>query len=368
MCYSSRQMGYERKQIASLAGYQPGKQPSQHEALKLNTNENAYPPSPAVLATLRGIEPLALRRYPPPTADALRATAAETHGVSLENVIAVNGSDELLRLAVTTFVDPGRPISLLEPSYSLYPVLAGIHGSPLCTLELRDDWSWPLSPEALAAHFNAQGVQLAMLVNPHAPSGRLFELAAVSAFARALDGVLLLDEAYVDFVDPALGHDAATLIAEHDNLVLSRSFSKGYSLAGLRVGYGLGAATLIEPMLYKTRDVYNVDAIAQRLASVALQDRAYAADTWQKVRAERARMTRALGERGFACIDSQTNFVLARAPQGNAAALQDGLEQAGILVRHFDTPRLRDHLRITVGTPEENTQLLSALDQLLSRD
>jgi histidinol-phosphate aminotransferase len=176
----------------------------------------------------------------------------------------------------------------------------------------------------------------------------------------------LLDEAYVDFVDPALGFDTVSLIERHNNLVLSRSFSKGYSLAGLRFGYGLGQAALIAPVLHKTRDVYNVDVIAQRLATAALEDRAYAADAWRKVRAERERMAGALAERGFAPLDSQTNFRLARAPEGQGAgALQRGLEQAGILVRHFDTERLRDHLRITIGTPDENAALLVALDALL---
>src|SRR5262245_23060711 len=192
-------MGYERKRIAEMHGYVPGKQPASSETIKLNTNENPYPPAPAVLQALTAIAPDSLRRYPPPSADALRARAAQVHGVAAENVVAVNGGDELLRLALTTFVEPGAPIGVVEPSYSLYPVLAEIHGSPLVRVPLEADWSLP---EDLGPRMQRAGVRLLMLVNPHAPSGHLTEVARLSQLARELSAVLLLDEAYVDFVDP----------------------------------------------------------------------------------------------------------------------------------------------------------------------
>jgi histidinol-phosphate aminotransferase len=275
-------------------------------------------------------------------------------------VVAVNGGDELLRLALTTFVDPGAPIGIVDPSYSLYPVLAEVHGSPVVRVPLQPDWSLP--PD-LGARMQRAGVKLLLLVNPHAPSGWLTSAAELAQIARALDAVLLVDEAYVDFVDPELGYDAVALLAAHDNVLLLRTLSKGYSLAGLRVGYGLGAASLIEPLLWKTRDSYNVDAVAQRLATVALRHRDAAAETWRKVRKERARLRQALSARGFTVAPSQSNFLLARVPDGaSAPELLHRLEQRGVLVRYFDASRLQDSLRITVGSPEQNDRLLQELD------
>jgi len=342
-----------------MQGYVPGKQPLSAEAIKLNTNENPYPPCAAVMDALQAIAGDALRRYPPPTADELRGVIAAIHGVQLEQVVAVNGGDELLRLALTTFVDPGVPIGILEPSYSLYPVLAEVHGSPVVRVAAEPDWS---PPPDLGARMQGAGVKLLLLVNPHAPSGQLTTAAQLARIASAFDGVLLVDEAYVDFVDPELGHDAVSLLSAHDNVLLLRTLSKGYSLAGLRVGYGLGAASLIAPLLWKTRDSYNVDAVAQRLATAALRHRSAAAETWRKVREERARLQAALAALGFAVAPSQTNFLLARVPAGaSAPELLRRLEQRGVLVRYFDAPRLDDALRITVGSPEQNDRLLSAL-------
>lgn len=356
-------MGYERKAIANMAGYVPGKQPADRGAIKLNTNENPFPPADAVLAEAGRIDAEALRRYPPPTADGLREVLAATHGVALEQVIAVNGGDELLRLAITTFVEPGGAIGVVEPSYSLYPVLAQIHGSPLVQVAAPTDWSLP---EDLAVQWRAGGAALGFVVNPHAPSGRLASVAEISALARAFDGVLVVDEAYVDFVDPAQVHDLVPLLASADNVLLLRSLSKGYSLAGLRVGYGLGAASLIAPMLHKTRDSYNVDAIAQRLARVAIEQRAEAARGWRLVREERARLSERLRALGCELPASESNFVLARLPERvDASMVQRKLAERGVLVRYFDAPRLRDCLRITIGTAEQNERLLAELTPLV---
>jgi histidinol-phosphate aminotransferase len=355
-------MGYERASIAAMHGYVPGKQPQSADAIKLNTNENPYPPCAEVMAALSSVPGDALRRYPPPSADALRARIAATHGLTLEHVVAVNGGDELLRLAVTTFVEvagSGQAIGVVEPSYSLYPVLAEIHGCPIVRLDARDDWSLP---EQLGPHMAAAGVKLLLVVNPHAPSGTLTSAADIAKLAASFPGVLLVDEAYVDFVDPALGHDVVSLVKQHDNVLVLRTFSKGYSLAGLRAGYGLGQPSLIAPLLWKTRDSYNLDAIAQKVAEASLEHRAAAARSWELVRAERARLAAALRALGFELPDSQSNFVLARVPPGrDAPALQQWLEARGILVRWFDADRLRDKLRITVGTPQQNDRLLAEL-------
>jgi histidinol-phosphate aminotransferase len=358
-------MGYERANIARMHGYVPGKQPASSETIKLNTNENPYPPCDAVMRELAAVPADSLRRYPPPSAERFRERAAAVHGVNSDQVVAVNGGDELLRLVFTTFVEPGAPIGVIEPSYSLYPVLAEIHGSPVVGADAEPDWSWPAD---LAERMNRDGVQLLLVVNPHAPSGVLTPAAQVSELARAFRGVVLVDEAYVDFVDPALGHDVVGLIARHDNLLVLRTLSKGYSLAGLRFGYGLGAASLIAPLLWKTRDSYNVDAIAQRLAAAALEARAAASETWAKVRSERARVSAALERLGFTLAGpSQSNFVLATAPAtASAPALQQALEQRGVLVRYFADLRLAASLRITIGTPEQNEHLLVLLTELVA--
>ncbi|HKP63460.1 MAG TPA: histidinol-phosphate transaminase [Polyangiales bacterium] len=369
-------MAYERASIQRMTGYVPGKQPTTADTIKLNTNENPYPPAPEVMRALLEVPADVLRRYPEPLADAFREIAAEVHGVAREQIVAVNGGDELLRLAVTTFVEPGTPIGVLEPSYSLYPVLAEIHGSPLVRVPagsgspaLRGGSTEDFSvPADFAARLNSERVNLAMLVNPHAPSGTLVSRSQISAIARELRGVLLVDEAYVDFADPELGHDLLPLLAEHDNLLFLRTLSKGYSLAGLRFGYGIGRAELIAPMLEKTRDSYNVDVVAQRLAAAALHSRGYAVETWKSVRQERARLVDALAALGLRVLPSQSNFLLAYVPAGaSASQLRDRLEAGGLLVRHFAQDRLHDALRITVGTPEQNDRLLELLSGLLGR-
>lgn len=356
-------MGYERSSIAAMRGYVPGKQLASKSVIKLNSNENPYPPSPAVMAALQGLDPDRLRRYPPPGADAFRQAAARLHGLQPDQVVATNGGDELLRMVITTFVDPGAPIGVVEPSYSLYPILAAIHDSPVVRVDSLADFA---PPADLAARMNAAGVKLLFVVNPHAPSGQLTAPAALSELAAAFAGVLLIDEAYVDFVDPELQHDVVPLLARHDNVLLLRTLSKGYSLAGLRFGYGLGAAELIAPLLWKTRDSYNVDAISQIIACAALEHRDDAARSWQLVRAERARLGTALHALGFAVHPSQSNFLLAYVPKGASAAhLQRELEQRDMLIRYFDEPRLRDALRISVGTAAENDRLLQLLRELL---
>lgn len=362
-------MGYERAQITAMHGYVPGKQPTSADVIKLNTNENPYPPCAAVMEAIAALPAESLRKYPSPAADGFRQVAAELHGLVLENIVAVNGGDELLRMAIATFVEPGKPIGTVEPSYSLYPVLAAAHGSPVVSVDLKDDWSLP-SPSALAAHMNSAGVNLLFVVCPHAPSGRLSSVSELSALAAAFKGVLCVDEAYVDFVDPELEHDAVQLVRKHDNVLLLRTLSKGYSLAGLRFGYGLGAASLIDPLLWKTRDSYNCDALSQAAATAALTHRAEAQLTWQRVRSERVRLRTELLALGFRVSESQSNFLLAHVPSSSrpARALRDALEsEHALLVRYFDAPRIDDALRITVGTPDQNTRLLTALRALRAK-
>lgn len=355
----------ERVHLKELKGYVPGTQPSQ-TAIKLNTNENPFPPSPGVIAALASVTARALQRYPDPTAKKLREAAAQLHAVHPNQIIATNGGDELLRLALTTFVDPGRAIGIITPSYGVYSVLAGIHQATLSTCSLSEDWA--LAAET-AKRWNSDGAQLALLTNPHAPSGALFPLDTIEKLAASFRGVLLIDEAYIDFVDPTLRYNTIELTSRYPNVLLLRTLSKGYSLAGLRLAYGIGSAPLIEPMLHKTKDSYNVDTIAQVLGEAALKDQAYAFGTWEQVRKEKARVTQELQGLGFSVEPSQTNFVLATPPRdvrnSSALALKEALEQVDVFVRWFDEPRLRGKLRITIGSHDENRRLLERIQALV---
>ncbi len=363
VCDNASPMSYERENITRLSPYVPGEQPDDGRTIKLNTNENPYPPVPAVMDAIAELPGEMLRRYPSPTAARFREVTANVHGVASDQIIATNGGDELLRLAVTVFAEPDGSrkrggVGMASPSYSLYPTLAAIHDTPVTAVPLNDEFA---IPGDFAARLNDAGCRVAFVVNPHAPSGRLQPVDQLRAIAETFRGVLVIDEAYVDFAP----HDALPLVRDGlDNVLLLRSLSKGYALAGLRFGYGIGHAGLIAAM-DKARDSYNTDALSQAAACAALTSREAAGQTWRKVIAERDRMTRDLRQRGFAVPDSASNFVLATVPQGRPTAREryQSLKQRGILVRYFDQDRLRDKLRISIGTPEQNAALLDAIDQ-----
>ena len=365
-------MSYERENIKATAGYIPGEQPRDLRVVKLNTNENPYPPCQAVIDAIHAVTADSLRRYPPPSAAGFREAAAAAHGISPDRIIATNGGDELLRLVFTSFCEPtgvktGKRggVGVTEPSYSLYPILAEIQDTPVVRVNLRDDWSLPAD---LAQQWNDAGCKLGLVVNPHAPSGRLEPLAALESLARAFRGVLVIDEAYVDFAQ----HDALPLLdpaRRLDNVLLLRTLSKGYSLAGLRFGYGMGARPLID-ILEKAKDSYTTDILAQAGATAALTHRAQAAKTWAAVIAERARMTAELTRRGYTVAPSQSNFILATTPIKagipDTKTINAALKTRNIFVRYFDMDRLRDKLRITIGSPEQNNTLLNALDSIVA--
>ncbi|MEQ8315508.1 MAG: histidinol-phosphate transaminase [Gammaproteobacteria bacterium] len=354
-------MSYERPNIARMQGYTPGEQLDGDDIIKLNTNENPYAASAAVAKALQETSVAALRRYPPASAQAFRAAAATLHGVNAENLIATNGGDELLRLVLTTFVDAGETIVTTKPGYSLYPVLADIQDCKLQELPLQDDWSMP---EDFIAKLNQSAAKLCILVNPHAPTGTLLPVSYLKEVADNFNGILLIDEAYVDFVDPTLEYNAIPLATGQPNVLLLRTLSKGYSLAGLRFGYGIGHADLINPMQYKTRDSYNTDLLAQRLATAAIQSATDAQQTWEKVREQREQLSTELSNLGFTITPSQTNFLLCQVPTDqDAKQIYLALKERKILVRYFDQDRLRDKLRISIGTKEENQALLNALQE-----
>ncbi len=362
-------MAFERDNIARLHAYLPGEQPDYTQTgsvLKLNTNENPYPPSPNVMDAIRGLTPEALRLYPPADAVRFRRAAADLHGLTPGQVIATNGGDELLRLLVTVFCAPrngaAAGIGMTAPSYTLYSVLADIQDTPITIVERGEGFALP---DDYADRLNAAGCRLAFLVNPHAPTGRFETVARVREMARTFRGVFVVDEAYADFAPG----DALGLLRGDDalpNVVILRSLSKGYGLAGLRFGYGLADAGLIAT-LDKARDSYNTDILSQVAAVAALEDQAYFQETCAKVIAERDRLTQALRKRGFDVPESYANFVLAAAPPGGPAAeaIYQHLKANRILIRYFNQPRLEDKLRITVGTPQQNDALLAQLDALV---
>jgi histidinol-phosphate aminotransferase len=340
-----------RGNVAHMAPYVPGEQPGPGErVIKLNTNENPFPPSPRVLEAIRGLDAEHLRRYPSPKADAFRATAARVHGVSPDMILAGNGSDEILAIVMRTYLGPGDALAYPDPTYSLYPVLAEIGETRIRTVAWQANWALPV--EALLA----TGARAIFFANPNAPTGTRVDKQDVRRLALAFDGLVLVDEAYVDFADDS----CLDLARELPNVVLCRTFSKGYSLAGLRFGYAIAAPQVVAEMS-KVKDSYNCDAISILAATAALEDQTYARRIWEAVRAERTRLTQALARRGYQVIPSEANFVLARCPDGRAAETYRALKAKQILVRYFDKPGLTDQLRITVGTSEQNDALLAAL-------
>ena len=336
-----------------MAGYTPGEQPKPGEAVvKLNTNENSYPPSPKVFDAIRNIGADALRRYPSPMADAFRSVAARVHGVAPECILAGNGSDDVLQIALRSYCGAGDVLASPDPTYSLYPVLAELADVTFVAVPWGPGWALPA--DALVAT-NPRAIFFA---NPNAPSGTWVPPEEVSALASRTDALVLVDEAYVDFADT----DCLGLLTRHENVLITRTLSKGYGLAGLRFGYGIGHPSVIEQMA-KVKDSYNCDAVAIAAACAALDDQAYARDQWARIRSERDRVSAGLARRGFSVIPSLGNFVLATAPGGTyARPLYEGMKERGVLVRLFDKPGLNDKLRITIGTLDENNTMFAALD------
>lgn len=339
-----------RASVTRMIPYTPGEQPKATGLIKLNTNENPYPPSPRVADALRAAAADALRLYPDPMAVELRRAIADLHGCALENVFAANGSDEILALCTRAFVEPDGLIAWFDPSYSLYPVLAAIADARTRTISLRDDFQLP-PPFHLPTP-----ISLLFVTTPNAPTGLAYPRAAIEALCAACAGVVVLDEAYADFAPAAF----ADLALRFPNVLVSRSLSKSYSLAGLRLGYALGPAPLIEA-LYKIKDSYNLDLLAQRLGLAAIRDQPWMRENARKIVATRERIAAALTALGWRVLPSATNFLFARPPDGDARRVFERLRARMILVRHFPGPRTGEFLRITIGTDAQMDAFLAAL-------
>lgn len=353
-------MGYFRDNVERTEGYTPGFQPKAAEVVKLNTNENPYPPSPEVMRTLAEIKPEQLRRYPDPLGNAFREAAAELNGVQPENIMCCNGGDDLLSIAIRACCDEGRPLAYPVPTYSLYPVLARLENCEAIEVPFNERFDLP-------ADLATTEAALTIVCNPNAPSGSVVPVEELASLADRLIGVLLIDEAYVDFAQ----HNCTSLIRSFANVIVLRTLSKGYSLAGLRFGYALAPKDLIDGLV-KVKDSYNVDAVAIALATAALKDQAYFRRNVEKVTRDRQILTEELRALGLAVSDSSTNFVFAQVGTKAVSALPAArihkqLAQRNIFVRYWNAPGIQDKLRISVGTSEQNGKLIAALKDILSR-
>ena len=334
------------RHVRKLEAYVPGEQPRSRNVVKLNTNENPYPPSPACAAVLKRFSPHRLRRYPDPVFSDLRAELAELNGASPECVFVGNGSDEVLSVAARVFVEDGGAIASLDPSYSLYKTLAAIR-----------DVKWVGVP-GLATPPRAG---LFLLTNPNAPTGEFRDPAEVAAFAKRFRGVVIVDEAYADFSRTNCLPLATA--SGNRNLIVMRTFSKSYSLAGLRVGWCVGPKDLIAA-LYKVKDSYNVDAIAQAVALAAVRDQAWMKANVAKVVRTRTWFVERLVRDGWDVLPSESNFVFARPPHAPARDVFAALRERSIFVRYFPGPKTGDRLRITIGTDAQMRKLLAALKRI----
>ncbi len=347
-------MGYFRENIEKTEGYEPGFQPKETDVVKLNTNENPYPPSPQVMKALAEVGPEQLRRYPDPEGNAFRQAAAEVNGIPAECIMCCNGGDELLNIAFRAFCDRRHPVAYPVPTYSLYPVLAKLQNCRAIEVPFDSEFNLP-------AKLATTGAALTVVCNPNAPSGSFISIDEIASLADELRGVLLIDEAYVDFAED----NCLRLVKDFGNVIVLRSMSKGCSLAGLRFGYAAAQPDLIAGLM-KVKDSYNVDAIAIAAATAAIKDQQYFKENVEKVKTERKRLTEKLRAMGFLVPDSSANFVLADSKSYKARRIYDKLIQYGIYVRYFELPGLDNKLRITVGTKEQNNKLLYTLNKILS--
>ncbi|MGL6343417.1 MAG: histidinol-phosphate transaminase [Waterburya sp.] len=348
-------MDYFRPAIALMSGYTPGEQPKPGTPfIKLNTNENPYPPSPKAIEVLRNLDSEWLRRYPDPYSRDFCQAVSEALGVPADWIIVTNGSDDLLNILIRACAEgKERKVVYPMPSYVLYRTLAKMQPAEAVEIPYPQDYRLPID-ELVAANG-----AVTLIVTPNSPSGHVVPLDDLRYLANKLSGILAIDEAYVDFAD----YSALSLVQEYHNVIILRTLSKGYSLAGLRLGFGIAHPKLLSG-LFKVKDSYNVDAIAILVGAAAMRDQEYKNTCVEKVRRSRSKLTTDLQQIGFKVRNSQGNFLLVTPPNNQAQTLYQFLKQQNILVRYFDLPRLDNKLRITIGTDEQNHKLLQAIKSL----
>jgi histidinol-phosphate aminotransferase len=375
--FMSEPQSLVRPLVRKLHPYVYGEQPKIKGLIKLNTNENPYPPSPKVLAAIKAAVDARLRLYPNPTAQVLRERLAKRHGCHADNIIVGNGSDELLALAARCFVEPvaadvhrrkasaftsAATVQYFTPSYSLYPVLADIHGARKNPVPLKPDFSLPGTAELKRDGTWKFNAALTYVTTPNAPSGRGYRTLELEKLCRVQKGVVILDEAYVDFAEES----AMRLALKFPHVLVARTFSKAYSLCFQRVGYFVGHRELIAA-LHKIRDSYNVNGLGQVAAAATLDDLPYYRASFRRIVTTREWLGRELTKLGFRVFPSWTNFILAQPLRFNAQEWQRRLRAKKILVRWFNFPEVKDHLRITIGTPAETMALVQAARKILAR-
>lgn len=361
-------LGLIRPLVRKLHSYVPGEQPKIPGLIKLNTNENPYPPSPKVLAAIKTAVDGRLRLYPNPTAQPLREKLARLHGCKPENIIVGNGADELLAMAVRCFAEPANRrareararVQFFTPSYSLYPVLADIHGAESNPVHLKPDFDLPTIGELKRGGQWDFEAALTLVTTPNAPSGRGYSRAQLEALCRAQKGIVVLDETYADFAR----ENALVLGLRYPHVLIARTFSKAYSLCFQRVGYFVGSTDLVAA-LHKIRDSYNVNGLGQVAALATLENLPYYRSNFRRIIATRERLSWELEELGFEILPSETNFIFARPPRFPAKDWLERLRERKLLVRWFDAPLVRNHLRISIGTPAEARALVAAARGIL---
>jgi histidinol-phosphate aminotransferase len=343
-------MTYLRKNIADMAGYVPGFQPSDEEAwIKLNTNENPYPPSPQVIKAIQAATGDDLRKYPDAPSRAGRDAAAKLYGYPTDWVIMANGSDELLNNLIRACAGEGDEIAYLHPSYSYYSTLADIQGAQVKTFALTENGEIQGLPDRYTG-------KLFFLTNPNAPLGLRWGIEEVAALADRCDGLLVVDEAYADFAEG----NCLDLVRQKPNVLVTRTLSKSYSLAGMRLGLAIARPEIIAA-LDKIRDHYNLDRLAQTAVAAALTDQEYFKSCVERICATREWFSAELVKLGYGVIPSSTNYLFATPADQDGKRVYDALFERKILVRYFSDPVLAHGLRISIGTRDEMEKTLHAL-------
>ena len=344
-----------RKSVETMEGYVPGEQPQGEDVVKLNTNENPWLCSPEVHDILREIDVMDLAKYPDPLCVDVRKVIAEKHEVGIGNVFAGNGSDEVLALCIRAFVEhDGGSVGFFNPSYSLYPVLAEIEDVETRPVVLDDQFGWQMPDGYEASVF--------FLTNPNAPTSLLFPKETVEEFVKEFAGVVVIDEAYVDFATV----DCMELATKYDNVIVARTLSKSYALAGIRFGYCVGNKELIDA-LYKIKDSYNVNTLTQEIARVALLDDGTMQAMVKAIKNSRKLMADELTTLGFDVCSSETNFLWVKSPEPGAKKIFEELKKRNIFARWFDGERTKDYLRITVGLDAQTMLLVEALEEIFEK-
>ena len=342
--------------FAGLEAYTPGEQPQDMQYVKLNTNESPFPPSPEVIAAVSAEEVGKLNLYPDPECKVLRKKLADLYGVGEENVFLSNGSDDILNFAFMAFCDESRPVAFPDISYGFYPVYANLYHLPYTAVPLREDFR--LEP----ADYRGLNQNI-VIANPNAPTGRTISVSDIEGIIRSNpDHVVLIDEAYVDFG----AESCYPLIRRYDNLLVCMTFSKSRSMAGGRLGFALGSAGLIEDLnkIKYSTNPYNINRLTMAAAIAAVDSDAYYKANCRRIAENRAYTVAELAKRGFSTLPSQANFIFTSCPDRDGGALYRALKKRGVLVRYWDKPALRNHVRVTIGSRQQMDAFLDAVDAI----